>query len=52
MTRDDINSLSHSTWNCKYYVVFAPKYRRMVIYNKIKDDIEKNNITLRKKALR
>ena len=32
MTRDDINSLAHSKWNCKYHVVFAPKYRRMVIY--------------------
>ena len=32
MTRDDINSLAHSKWDCKYHVVFAPKYRRMVIY--------------------
>ncbi|SDA27102.1 Transposase IS200 like [Ruminococcus sp. YE78] len=39
MTRDDINSLAHSKWNCKYHVVFAPKYRRMVIYNQIKTDI-------------
>ena len=41
MTRDDINSLAHSKWNCKYHVVFAPKYRRMVIYNQIKRDIGK-----------
>ena len=41
MTRDDINSLAHSKWNCKYHVVFAPKYRRMVIYSKIKVDIGK-----------
>ena len=41
MTRDDINSLSHSKWNCKYHVVFAPKYRRMVIYNQLKTDIGK-----------
>ena len=41
MTRDDINSLAHSKWNCKYHVVFASKYRRMVIYNKIKVDIGK-----------
>ena len=41
MTRDDINSLAHSKWNCKYHVVFAPKYRRMVIYNRIKVDIGK-----------
>ncbi len=39
MTRDDISSLAHSKWNCKYHVVFAPKYRRMVIYNQIKLDI-------------
>lgn len=39
MTRDDINSLAHSKWNCKYHVVFAPKYRRMIIYNQIKVDI-------------
>jgi putative transposase len=41
MTKDDKNSLAHSTWNCKYHVVFSPKYRRMVIYNKIKVDIGK-----------
>ena len=29
---DDINSLSHSKWNCKYHIVFAPKYRRKVFY--------------------
>lgn len=28
----DINSLSHSKWNCKYHIVFAPKYRRKVFY--------------------
>ena len=39
VTRDDINSLAHSKWNCKYHVVFAPKYRRMVIYHRIKEDI-------------
>ena len=41
MTRDDISSLAHSKWNCKYHIVFAPKYRRMVIYNQIKADIGK-----------
>lgn len=41
MTRDDISSLAHSKWNCKYHVVFAPKYRRMVIYIQIKSDIGK-----------
>ncbi|MBS4842645.1 MAG: transposase, partial [Clostridium sp.] len=28
----DIDSLSHSKWNCKYHIVFAPKYRRQIIY--------------------
>ena len=35
----DTNSLSHTTWNCKYHIVFAPKYRRQIIYGKIKKDI-------------
>ena len=28
----DVNSLSHTSWNCKYHIVFAPKYRRRVFY--------------------
>ena len=35
----DTESLAHSKWNCKYHIVFAPKYRRQVIYGKIKADI-------------
>ena len=35
----DNNSLAHTTWNCKYHIVFAPKYRRRVIYGKIRADI-------------
>ena len=38
---DDINSLSHTTWRCKYHVVFAPKFRRQIIYGKLKQDIGK-----------
>ena len=30
--KDDNNSLAHSIWNCKYHIVFAPKYRRQVFY--------------------
>ena len=37
----DINSLSHSSWRCKYHIVFAPKYRRQIIYGKIKADVGK-----------
>lgn len=29
---NDTNSLAHTTWNCKYHIVFAPKYRRKVFY--------------------
>ncbi|ALY18560.1 transposase [Staphylococcus aureus] len=32
----DTNSLAHTKWNCKYHIVFAPKYRRQVIYRKNK----------------
>ena len=37
--KDDINSLSHSKWRCKYHIVFAPKYRRKAIYGDIRKDI-------------
>ena len=37
----DNKRLAHTTWNCKYHIVFAPKYRRQVIYGKIKADIGK-----------
>ena len=30
--KDDNNSLAHSIWNCKYHIVFTPKYRRQVFY--------------------
>ena len=29
---NDIHSLSHTKWNCKYHIVFAPKYRRKIFY--------------------
>ena len=35
----DTESLAHTKWNCKYHIVFAPKYRRQVVYGKIKQDI-------------
>ena len=35
----DNKSLIHTKWECKYHLVFAPKYRRQVIYGKIKADI-------------
>ena len=39
MKKLDTESLAHTKWNCKYHIVFAPKYRRQVIYGKIKTDI-------------
>lgn len=35
----DKNTLSHTTWECKYHIVFAPKYRRQVIYGAIRADV-------------
>ena len=37
----DKHSLSHTTWNCKYHLVFAPKFRRQAIYGTIKADVGK-----------
>ena len=45
MKEVDISSLEHTSWRCQYHVVFAPKYRRMEVYGKIKEDI---GIILRK----
>ena len=45
MKEVDVSSLEHTSWRCQYHVVFAPKYRRMEIYGKIKEDI---GIILRK----
>ena len=40
MTNDN-NSLAHTTWNCKYHIVFAPKYRRKIFYGEHKAEIGK-----------
>ena len=37
----DKNTLAHTTWECKYHIVFAAKYRRQVIYGKIKQEVGK-----------
>lgn len=36
---DDVKSLTHTKWNCKYHVVFAPKYRRKVFYEEKRIEI-------------
>ncbi len=38
---DDTKSLSHTTWNCKYHIVFAPKFRRKVFYGEKRIEIGK-----------
>ena len=41
MNNNDIHSLSHTKWNCKYHIVFAPKYRRKVFYGEKRLEIGK-----------
>ena len=36
---NDIHSLSHTKWNCKYHIVFAPNYRRKVFYGEKRAEI-------------
>jgi putative transposase len=38
---NDIENLTHTKWRCQYHIVFAPKYRRQVIYGKMKKEIGK-----------
>ena len=38
--RQDNNSLAHTTWNCKYHIVFAFKSQRHIIYGKYKASID------------
>lgn len=35
------NTLAHTRWNCKYHIVFAPKYRRKEIYGELRAEIGK-----------
>ena len=37
--KNEIKTLSHSTYRCQYHIVFAPKYRRKAIYGQLKSDI-------------
>ena len=38
---NDTNSLAHTKWNCKYHIVFAPKYRRKILYGEMKAEVGK-----------
>ena len=35
----DKKTLSHTKWECKYHIVFAPKYRRQIVYGNIREDV-------------
>ena len=35
----DVNSLAHTKWDCKYHIVFAPKYRRKIIFSQLRESI-------------
>lgn len=35
-----LNSLAHTKWLCKYHIVFTPKYRRKIIYNQYRHDLQ------------
>ena len=37
--KNEVKQLSHSSYRCEYHIVFAPKYRRKIIYGEIKADI-------------
>ena len=39
--REEINSLSHTKWNCMYHIVFTPKYRRKIFYGQKRAEIGK-----------
>ena len=39
MERNEERHSAHSTWRCQYHIVFAPKFRRKVIYGQLRTDI-------------
>jgi len=59
MSRENSDSLSHTRWNCKYHIVFAPKFRWQNIYGRLKIDIgkilrslcERKNVTIEEAEL-
>ena len=38
--KNEIKHTAHSSYRCEYHIVFAPKFRRKVIYDKLRKDIE------------
>lgn len=39
----DNRSISHTRWKCQYHIVFIPKYRKKVLYGKVRDDKERES---------
>ena len=35
----DNKSISHTRWKCQYHIVFIPKYRKKVLYGKVREDV-------------
>ena len=48
----DKNSLAHTQWRCKYHIVFAPEYRRQIIYESKKSIGEITRESLKEKGLK
>ena len=46
MKNNDIHSLSHTKWKCQYHIVFIPKYRKKVLYGKVREDVREILSTL------
>ena len=44
MEKNAVNHSAHSTWKCQHHIVFAPKYRRKVIYGQLKADIDESYV--------
>jgi len=48
----DASSLAHTKWECQYHIVFAPKYRRQIVYGKLRKEIGTYLRALRAQRLR
>lgn len=42
----DNKSLSHTRWKCQYHIVFIPKYRKKILYGKVREDVREILSTL------
>ena len=44
--KNEVKHTAHSSYRCQYHIVFAPKYRRNVIFKQIRKDFAKDQISL------